>query len=114
MRGIKIHTIYDDLITIIHNEARGYPTVTLWLRQEQLAHFSEPNHNLTDNHQINETDQVILSALIAEPFILMRDIARLICFHRSIVHLYLARSLRFIIRHVHWIPHLIANNQKHN
>jgi hypothetical protein len=53
----------DDLVTTLLNDAPGYSTVTQWLRQERLPRFSEPDHDLTDDPQVDETDQAILSAL---------------------------------------------------
>jgi hypothetical protein len=114
IEGMKRFVIYDDRVITLHDEALGHFVVTLWLRRERLARWSEPSPNLTEGFQIRETDQAILSALIAEQFASMRDIARLTYRPRSIVHSYLTRSLCFTVRHLHWIQDLTINESKHN
>jgi hypothetical protein len=49
MNNTKIHVTYDDFVITLHDEASRYFTVTLWLRQERLVLFSEPNHNLAED-----------------------------------------------------------------
>jgi hypothetical protein len=67
--------------------------VTFWLRQERLPGFSKPDHDLSDDPQVDETDQAILSAFTIPPFGSVRDIARLPCLSCSIVHSHFTRSL---------------------
>jgi hypothetical protein len=60
MRDMKSRPIYDDLVKTLHDEAFGYSTVTLWLRQERLTRFSQRSHNFAEDRQVRETDQAIL------------------------------------------------------
>jgi hypothetical protein len=108
------HKIYDDLVTTLPNDVPAYSTVILWLRQERLPRFSEPSHDLTDDRQVDETDQALLSALVIQPFGSVRDIAGLTCLSCSTVHSHLTRSLRFSVRHLRWIPHVLTREQKLN
>jgi hypothetical protein len=114
INDIKSHAIYDDLVTTLHDNALKYSTKALWLRQERLTRFAEPSYNLTEDCQVSETDQAILSALTAEPFASVCDITWLIYLHRSTVYLYFAHLLRFTVRHLRWIHHLMTNEQKQN
>jgi hypothetical protein len=86
MKCMKSRAIYDDLVITLHDEASEYSTVTLRLHQERPARLSAPNHNLTENRQVSETDQALLSTLIAQPFASIRDIAPLTCLSRFTVH----------------------------
>jgi hypothetical protein len=114
INDIKSYAIYDDLVTTLHDDALEYSTKALWLRQERLTRFSEPSHDLAEDRQVTTTDQAILSALTVEPFASVCDITWLTCLHRSTISLYFACLLRFTVRHLRWIPHLMTNEQKHN
>jgi hypothetical protein len=106
--------ISDDLVTTLPNDAPAYSTVTPWLHQERLPRFSEPGHDLTENPQVDETDQVILSGLTIQLFESVRDIVGLTSLSCSTVHSRVTRSLRFRVRHLRWIPHDFRPEQKLN
>jgi hypothetical protein len=55
---------------------------------------------LTDDPQVHETDQAILSALTIQPFGLVRDIAGLTCLSCFTVHSHLTHSLGFRVHHL--------------
>jgi hypothetical protein len=95
--------ISDDLVTTLHEDALAYSAMTLWPRQERLPRFSEPSHNLAKAPQVNETDEVVLSALTFHPFRSVRDIAQLTCISCSTV----SSQLRCI-------PLVLPHEQKHN
>jgi hypothetical protein len=67
--------IDDNLVSTLPDDAPAYFTVTLWLRPERLPRFPEPSHDLTDEPQVGETDQAVLSALTSQPFESVQDIA---------------------------------------
>jgi hypothetical protein len=106
--------IGDDLVTTLPDDAPAYSTATIWLRPEQLPRFSEPDHDLTDDPQVDENDQAILSALTSQPFRSVRDIARLTCQSYSTVHSHLTPSLGFRVRHLRWIPDVLTHEQMLN
>jgi hypothetical protein len=99
LKGMNGREISDNLVTTLLNDASAYSTMTLWLRQERLPRFSEPGHDLTDDPQVNEPDQALLSALTIQPFGSVHNIARLTCLSCSPVHSNLTRSLRFSVCH---------------
>jgi hypothetical protein len=51
-------------------------------------------------------------------FLFVRDLSRRICLPRSTVHphrnRYLTQSLRFTVRHLRWVPHVLTAEQKQN
>jgi hypothetical protein len=106
--------IEDDLAATLPNDAPGYATVTRWLRQERLSRFSEPDHDLTDDPQVDEIDQGILSALAIQSFGSVRYIARLASLSCSTVHSHLTRSPAFRVGHLRWIPSVLTPEQKLN
>jgi DNA-binding NarL/FixJ family response regulator len=114
LKGMNGREIYDDLVTTLPDDAPASSAVTFWLRQERLPRFSEPDHDLTDDSQADETDQAILSALTIQPFGSVHDIARLTCLSCSTVHSHLARSLGFRVRHLRRIPDVLTHEQKLN
>jgi hypothetical protein len=93
LKGMNGHEIHDDLVTMLADDAIAYSTVTRRLRQERLLRFSEPRHDLTDDPQVDETDQAILPAFTIQPFGSVRDIAPLTCLSCSTVHSHFTRSL---------------------
>jgi hypothetical protein len=114
LKGINGRETSEDLVTTLSDDELTYSTATLWLRQERLPRFSESGHDLTDDPQVDETDQAILSALTIQPFGSVPDIARLPCLSCSIVHSHLTRSLGFRVRRLHWISYVLTHEQKLN
>jgi hypothetical protein len=57
---MKSRDIYDDLVHTLVDKASGYSKVTWCLHSEQLAWFSEPTHNSTEESEITQIDQAIV------------------------------------------------------
>jgi hypothetical protein len=114
MKRMESRIVDNDLVTILHDEPVRYAMVTLWLRRDRLARFSEPSHHLAEEPQVRETDRAILSALTPKPFASVPDITRLTCRLPSSVNSYLTRSLPFTVSCLRWIPHRMTNERKHN
>jgi histone-lysine N-methyltransferase SETMAR len=86
--------------------------VTPGLREAQPDQFSETAVDFTEDAEVDEIDEAILSALEVQPFGSVRDIARLTRLARSTVHWHLPRSLGFLVRHLRGIPHVLTEQQK--
>jgi hypothetical protein len=99
IKGMKRRHVDGDLVATLHEDALAYSTVTLQLRQDRLARFSEPCHKSADDGQGKETDQAILSAFTVQLFGLMHDITLLTYLSYSTLNSHLMPSLRFRIRH---------------
>jgi hypothetical protein len=69
---------------------------------------------LTDDPQVDETDQAILSAFTVQPFGSVHDIARLTCLSCSPVHSHLTPSVGFRVGYLRWIPHVLTHEHKLN
>jgi hypothetical protein len=105
-KGMNAREIHNDLVATLGTKVPGYSTVTRWLREAHLDEFSETAVDFTEDAEVDEIDETILSALEVQPFGSVRDIARLTCPARSIVYSHLRRSLGFLARHLRWILHL--------
>jgi hypothetical protein len=57
-------------------------------------------------------DQAVLIALADYPFSSVRELSRLTCLPRAMVHRHLTDSLHFRIQHLRWIPHFWNPEQK--
>jgi MoxR-like ATPase len=90
----------------------GYSSVTHWLREAQLDQFSETAVDFTEDAEVDEIDEAILSAFEVQPFGSVRDMTRLTRLARSAVHWHLTRSLGFLVRHLRWILHALTEGQK--
>jgi hypothetical protein len=87
-------------------------TLTRWLREGELYEFSETAIDFTEDAEVDEIDQAILSALEVQPFGSVPDIARLTCLAHSTVHWHHTRSLGFLAGHLRWILYLLTEEQK--
>jgi predicted DNA-binding transcriptional regulator len=111
-KGMNVKEIHRDLVATLRTKVHGNSTVTRWLREAQLDQFSETAVDFTEDAEVDENDEVILSALEVRPFGSVRDIVRLIRLARSTVHGHLTRSLGFLVRHLRWIPHILTEEQR--
>jgi hypothetical protein len=57
-------------------------------------------------------DDALLAGLADYPFSSIRALSRRICLIRSTVHRHLTHSLRFTIRNLRWVTHLLTAEQK--
>jgi MoxR-like ATPase len=104
-KGMNAREIQSDLVATLGTKAPGYPTVTRWLREAQLDQFSETALYFTEDAEVDEIHEVVLSTLEVQPFRSVRDIARLTHLAHSTVHWHLTTPLRFLVRHLRWIRH---------
>jgi hypothetical protein len=111
-KGMNAREIHSDLVATLSTKVLSYSTMTRWLREVQLEQSSETAVDFTEDAEVDEIDEAILSALEVQPFVSVRGIARLIRLARSTVHLHLTRSLGFLLRYLHWIPHILTEEQK--
>jgi hypothetical protein len=99
-KGMNAREIHSYLVATFGTKVSGYSTVTRWLREAQLDQFSETAVEFTEDAEVDEMDEDILSALEFQPFGSVGDIARLTRLVRSTVHWHLTRSLGFLVRHL--------------
>jgi hypothetical protein len=110
--GMNAREIHSDLVATLGTKVLGSSTVTRWLREAQLDQFSETAVDFTEDGEVDEIDEAILSALEVHPFASVRDIARLTRLARSTFHWHRTRSLGFLARHLRWIPAVLTEEQR--
>jgi hypothetical protein len=111
-KGMNAREIHSDRVATLGPKVSGYSTVTRWLREAHLDQFSETAVDFTEDMEVDEIDEAILSVLGVQPFGSVRDITRLIRLARSTVHSHLTRSLGFLVGHLRLIPHVLTEKQK--
>jgi hypothetical protein len=75
-KGMSAREINSDLVATLGTKVLGYSTVTPWLREAQLDQFSETAVDFTEDVEVDEIAEAILSAVEVQAFDLMRDIVR--------------------------------------
>jgi hypothetical protein len=78
-----------------------------WLREAQLDQFSETAVDSTEDAEVDEIAEAILSVLEVQPFGSVRDIAQLIRLACSTVRWHLTRPLGFEVPYFRWILHVL-------
>jgi hypothetical protein len=111
-KGMNAREIHSDLVPTLGTNILGYSTVTRRLRQAQLDQFSAAAVDFTEDREVDEIVETILSALEVQPFGSVCDIARLAHLARSTVDWHLIRSLGFLVRDLGEIPRGLAEEQK--
>jgi hypothetical protein len=111
MKGMALDAIQDDLVRTLGKDAMAYSTVTKYARSAQFSGRKETIHPEALDVESSPVDEAILTALAEFPFSFssVRELSRRICFPRSTVHQHqhrhLTQSLRFMVRHLRWVPH---------
>jgi DNA-binding transcriptional ArsR family regulator len=111
-KGMNVREIHSDLGATLGTKVLDYSTVTHWLREVQLDEFSETAVDFTEEAEVDEIAEAVLSVLEVQPFGSVRDIARLTRRAHSTVRWHLTRSLGFLVRHLRWITHVLTEEQK--
>ena len=76
-KGMNPKEIHSDLVATLGTKVLGYSTVTRWLREVQLEQSSETAVDFTEDAEVDEIDEAILSQLEVQPFGSVRNIGRL-------------------------------------
>jgi hypothetical protein len=84
--GMNARKIRSNLVATLGTKVLGYSTVAPCLREVQLDPFSETAVDLTEDVEVDEIDEAILSVLEVQPFGSVHDTARLIHLAYSTVH----------------------------
>jgi hypothetical protein len=74
-KGMNVREIHSDLVGTLGRKVLDYSIVTRWLRETQLDQFSERAGYFTEEAEVDEIDEAILSALEVPPFVSVPDIA---------------------------------------
>jgi hypothetical protein len=61
-KGMNAREIHSDLVAPLRSKVSGYSTMTRWLREAQLDQFSETIVDFTEDTEVDEIHEAILSA----------------------------------------------------
>jgi hypothetical protein len=106
-KGLSTVAIHDDLVATLGAEAVSYPSMTRSLREAIFASSHPPDPVPLPDHQLDNSDQVVLLALAGPPFASIRELSRLTHLPRTTVHSRLTQSLRFHVHHLRWEPNFL-------
>jgi hypothetical protein len=112
MRGMSLGAIDEDLMRVRGENAVAYSTVTKYVRSEKFPLKNDRPPSEPISVEPGPVDQALFTAFADYPFSSVRELSRLTCFPRSMVHRYLTDSLHFKIQHLRWIPRLLNPEQK--
>jgi hypothetical protein len=76
-KGMNDRAIHNAPIAMIDMKMHGYSIVMGWFRETQLDQFFETAVDFTEDVEVDEIDEPILSALELQPFGSVRHIAQL-------------------------------------
>jgi hypothetical protein len=96
--------IHGDLVATLGAEAVSYPSVTRYLREAIFASSNPPDQLAPPEHQLDDSDQVILLALADQPLASIRELSRFAHRPRTTIHKQLGHPLGFCVRHLRWVP----------
>jgi hypothetical protein len=116
MKGMALDAIHDDLVHTLGKDAVAYSTVTKYTRIAQFSGRKEVTLPEAPDVERSPVDEEILTTLAEFPFSSVRELSRMICLPRSIVHRppapHAITSLHFTVRHLRWVPRVLTAEQK--
>jgi hypothetical protein len=114
MKGRALDAIHNDLVRTLGKDAVTYSAVTKYARSAQFSGRKEAIPPEAPDVERSPVDEVILTALAEFPFSSVRELSWRICLRKSTVHRHrhLTQSLRFMVRHLRWLPHFLTAEQK--
>jgi hypothetical protein len=118
MKRMALDAIDGDLVWTLGKDAMAYSTVTKYIRNAQFSGRKETTSPEAPGVERSPVDEAILTDLAEFPFPFssVRELSRRICLPRSTVHPHLhqnlTQSLRFTVRHLRWVLHLLTAEQK--
>jgi hypothetical protein len=104
-KGFSAHAIHEELVQLLGFDAIAYSKVTYhlpasrWTAQTEERH-SDPPPDVVDN--------AILEAFGRTAFASLRELAKATCIPRTTVWRSLTKSLGFVVKHLHWVPHSLT------
>jgi hypothetical protein len=118
MKGMVLDTIRDDLVHTLEKDAVAYLAVTKYARSAQFSGRKEATPPEAPDVERNPVDEAILAALAEFPFPFpfssLHEFSQRICLPRSTMHRHqrLTQPLRFTVRHLRWVSHVLTMEQK--
>jgi hypothetical protein len=112
-KGLNVVEIHNDLVTTLKGEAKSYSTVTDHLRKPRFSSSKTRQPSESPALILSKSDEAILLASSEEPLAPVRQLARRTHLHPSRVYEDVTRKLRFTVRYLRWVPHLLSEANMH-
>jgi hypothetical protein len=109
MKHLSAEEIRDDMHEVLGEDAIKYSTVIKYLRQRSFPLVPCDTPDISPSKAINDA---ILDALEKQPFLSIRELAKLTCIPRTTIHRHLTKSFDFVLKHLRWVPHRLTHIQK--
>jgi hypothetical protein len=111
-KGLKAMVVHRELRATLGPEAVSYPSVTADRREGRFSLQTSPATFSEFGLQADDSDTAILVALDDQPLASVRQLAWLTHLPRTMVRRRLTESLRFRMRHLQSVPHLLSDSHK--
>jgi hypothetical protein len=109
IKGVSAQAIHSELVAMLGSDAIASSTATKYPRQWQFPAIPcQPS----EESPTTIIDDAILDALNKQPFSSIQELAKFICILTTPIHRHLTRSLGFVVKHLHWVPHSLTETQK--
>jgi hypothetical protein len=108
-KGLSAQEVHDELVTVLGLDAIAYSPITKYRRQQ---HFTAISSEPPDEPLITIIGHAILDAAYKQSFSSIRELAKLTCIPKTMVHRYVTSSLGFVAKHLHWVPHELTETQE--
>jgi hypothetical protein len=108
-KGLSAHAIHHEHVKVLGSDAIAYSTVTAYLRASHWTSGKEEQHS---GRAPDDIDNAIFQALDQTPFVSVRELAQATCISTATVWRCLTRSLGFVVKHLHWVPHSLTEAQR--
>jgi hypothetical protein len=113
LKGLNTVEIHSDLVATFKGDVKSYSTVTYSLRRPSFSSPKSPHPSESPAPIFNESDEATLLALSQAPFASVPQLARRIDPHHSTIYDHPTHKLRFIVRYLRCVPHLLSEADKH-
>jgi hypothetical protein len=107
-KGLSAREIHEELVQVLGSDAVAYSAITFYLRASHWTAGKDQQHS---DPPPDDVDNAIRQALDQTAFASVRELAKATCISTATVWQCLTRSLGFVVKHLHWVPHSLAEAQ---
>jgi hypothetical protein len=111
LKRMSAHAIHNDIGATLGSDALSYSSITRYFREARFPPSKPEPHPANVQRDLDDSDQAILTALEDSPFASLRQLSWLTYLPSTTVYRRLTQSLRFMARHLRWVPHTLSNAQ---
>jgi hypothetical protein len=112
LKGMSASEIHNEIIITLGPVAVSYNAGPRYFREARFPPSKPEPHPADVQRDLDDSDQAILTALEDRPFASVRQLSQLTHLPSTTVYRRLTQSLRFMARHLRWVPHALSDAQK--